>query len=175
MLWQPWWIPPPPGGKVAGGLVRVEKASSDREGCYVVCGANDAGGRPLLLPAEGGGGAVPSPDPRGGHYALVDGNRVPQDMPCGAEALVRGDSREYCIGAASVLAKVTRDRLMRGYHDLWPHYNLARHKGYPTREHMAAVFRHGASPIHRRTFAPLKHMTFDGDGRILEDEDEEEE
>ena len=96
-------------------------------------------------------------------------------MPCGAEALVRGDSREYCIGAASVLAKVTRDRLMRGYHDLWPHYNLARHKGYPTREHMAAVFRHGASPIHRRTFAPLKHMTFDGNGRILEDEEEEEE
>ena len=97
-------------------------------------------------------------------------------MPCGAEALVRGDSREYCIGAASVPGQGNEGqidaRLPRslaattispGTRDIPPGSTWRRCSGT------------GASPIHRRTFAPLKHMTFDGDGRILEDEDEEEE
>lgn len=100
-------------------------------------------------------------------YALVDGNRVPSDLSVKAEAVVKGDSKEYCIAAASVLAKVTRDRLMREWHELWPYYGLDRHKGYPTAAHMAAVREHGASPIHRRTFAPLKHMEFDDEGRVV--------
>ena len=99
-------------------------------------------------------------------YALVDGNRLPTDLPCGAEFMIRGDSREYAIAAASILAKVTRDRLMRAYARVYPHYNLQQHKGYPTKAHMAAVFQYGATPIHRRTFAPLKHMEFQDDGRV---------
>eukprot|EP00536_Pseudo-nitzschia_multiseries_P008999 jgi/Psemu1/199608/e_gw1.241.44.1 len=105
----------------------------------------------------------------GDYYALIDGNKVPPDMPCKSHSIVKGDGKEYSIAAASILAKVTRDRLMRGYHELWPHYGLDRHKGYPTAAHMQAVRTHGASPIHRRTFRPLKDMSFDENGRILEE------
>ena len=101
------------------------------------------------------------------YYTLIDGNKVPKDMPCEAESMVKGDGREYSIGAASILAKVTRDRLMHEYHVKYPEYNLAQHKGYPTASHMAACRKHGASPIHRRTFAPLKHWDFDDDGNII--------
>jgi ribonuclease HII len=101
------------------------------------------------------------------YHALIDGNKVPKDMPCEAEALVKGDGREYSIGAASVLAKVTRDRLMHEYNALYPEYNLSQHKGYPTAAHMSAVSKFGASPIHRRTFAPLKHMEFDKHGKVI--------
>lgn len=101
------------------------------------------------------------------YHALVDGNRIPSDLPCPAEFIIKGDSKEYAIAAASVIAKVTRDRLMHGYHALYPAYELARHKGYPTKAHMAAVHQHGASPIHRRTFAPLKHMEFDEQGGVV--------
>ena len=88
-------------------------------------------------------------------HALVDGRpvktlRVPQT------AIVKGDARSYSIAAASVLAKVTRDRLMREYHARWPEYGFAEHKGYGTAKHLAAIARHGACPIHRKTFAPLK-------------------
>ena len=101
------------------------------------------------------------------YYTLIDGNKVPKDMPCEAESMVKGDGREYSIGAASILAKVTRDRLMHEYHVKYPEYNLAQHKGYPTASHMAACRKYGASPIHRRTFAPLKHWDFDDDGNII--------
>ena len=90
------------------------------------------------------------------YHALIDGNRLPTDMPCSADAIVKGDSREYCIAAASILAKVTRDRIMHQYHKLYPVYNLAQHKGYPTAAHINALRTHGPSPIHRMTFAPLK-------------------
>ena len=87
--------------------------------------------------------------------ALVDGRpvktlRVPQT------AIVKGDARSYSIAAASVLAKVTRDRLMLEAHARWPEYAFAEHKGYGTAKHLAAIARHGACPIHRKTFAPLK-------------------
>ncbi len=88
-------------------------------------------------------------------HALVDGRpvktlRVPQT------ALVKGDARSYSIAAASVLAKVTRDRLMLKYHLEFPAYGFAEHKGYGTAKHLAAIAEHGACPIHRLTFAPLK-------------------
>ena len=88
-------------------------------------------------------------------HALVDGRpvkslRVPQT------AIVKGDARSYSIAAASVLAKVTRDRLMLEAHAQWPEYAFAEHKGYGTAKHLAAIAKHGACPIHRMTFAPLK-------------------
>ena len=101
------------------------------------------------------------------YYALIDGNKIPKDMSCQCESLVKGDGREYSIGAASIIAKVTRDRLMHEYDRMYPKYNLSQHKGYPTAAHMNLVKNFGASPIHRRTFAPLKHMTFDDAGNIV--------
>ncbi|TRW50012.1 ribonuclease HII [Aliidiomarina halalkaliphila] len=87
--------------------------------------------------------------------ALIDGNRVPRlSMP--AEAIVQGDAREACIGAASILAKVERDRQMLAWHDTYPHYNFAQHKAYPTPAHLAALREHGVSPIHRKSFRPVR-------------------
>ncbi|MDE3068920.1 MAG: ribonuclease HII, partial [Verrucomicrobiota bacterium] len=88
-------------------------------------------------------------------HVLVDGRgvktiRVPQT------ALVRGDARSYSIAAASVLAKVTRDRLMREFDRQFPGYGFAQHKGYGTARHLAAIEKFGACPIHRKSFAPLK-------------------
>ena len=88
-------------------------------------------------------------------HALVDGRpvkllRVPQT------AIVKGDARSYSIAAASVLAKVARDRRMREFHAEWPEYGFARHKGYGTAEHLAAIEQFGACPIHRKSFAPLQ-------------------
>jgi ribonuclease HII len=88
-------------------------------------------------------------------HALVDGRpvktlRVPQT------AIIKGDAKSYSIAAASVLAKVTRDRLMLKAHARWPSYGFAEHKGYGTAKHLAAIARHGACAIHRKSFAPLK-------------------
>ncbi|HTX21797.1 MAG TPA: ribonuclease HII [Candidatus Aquilonibacter sp.] len=88
-------------------------------------------------------------------HALVDGwpvksLRVPQT------AIVKGDARSYSIAAASVLAKVTRDRLMREFDRQFPNYGFAGHKGYGTAAHLAAIEKFGACPIHRKTFSPLK-------------------
>ena len=94
-------------------------------------------------------------------HALIDGNRVPQDMPCPSESMVKGDGREYCIAAASILAKVSRDRIMRAYAKHFPEYNFAQHKGYPTKAHKEAVTKYGASTIHRKSFAPLRDMNSD--------------
>lgn len=92
----------------------------------------------------------PAPD-----HALVDGREV-KSLTFPQTALVKGDSRSYSIAAASVLAKVTRDRLMHDYHEQWPHYGFDEHKGYGTPQHLAAIAEHGPCPIHRMTFAPLK-------------------
>ncbi len=87
---------------------------------------------------------------------LVDGNKIPSGLPCAARALVGGDALERSIMAASVLAKVSRDRLMLALHAQYPEYGFDRHKGYPTPAHLAALRRYGACPQHRRSFAPVR-------------------
>ena len=88
---------------------------------------------------------------------LVDGNRLPQlDML--AEAIVKGDVLVPAISAASILAKVHRDRWCVQYHEQYPQYGFAGHKGYGTAEHMAALQEHGACPQHRKTFAPVSRV-----------------
>jgi ribonuclease HII len=84
-------------------------------------------------------------------FLLVDGNRA---IPCATpqETVIRGDARCLSIAAASILAKVTRDRMMEAFDRAYPGYGFALHKGYPTRDHLAAIRRLGPSPIHRRTF-----------------------
>jgi ribonuclease HII len=88
-------------------------------------------------------------------HALVDGRPV-RSLRWPQTALVKGDSLSYSIAAASVLAKVTRDRVMREAESQWPGYGFATHKGYPTPEHLEAVVRLGPCPIHRLSFAPLR-------------------
>jgi ribonuclease HII len=88
-------------------------------------------------------------------HVLVDGLAV-KSMRLPQTPLVKGDSRSYSIAAASVLAKVTRDRILVEAEARWPGYGFARHKGYPTAEHLAAIEKLGPCPIHRRSFAPLR-------------------
>ena len=89
-------------------------------------------------------------------YVLIDGNlRVPA-IKLRQKPIVKGDAKSYSIAAASVIAKVTRDRLMLTLHEQYPQYNFAQHKGYGTPEHLAALAQHGPSPIHRRSFAPVR-------------------
>jgi len=84
-------------------------------------------------------------------YVLVDGSVMPGVLVPG-EAVIGGDGRVACIAAASILAKVHRDRLMTAHHDRWPVYGFDRHKGYGTSAHLAALAKHGPCPIHRRSF-----------------------
>ena len=87
---------------------------------------------------------------------LVDGNRLPEGLACDAQALVGGDGLEPAIGAASILAKVWRDERMQALDERFPHYGFGRHKGYPTRDHLQALRRHGPCEEHRRSFAPVR-------------------
>lgn len=87
--------------------------------------------------------------------ARIDGNRLPKDLPCPAEAWVGGDTRDRSIMAASILAKVARDARMTELHALYPQYGFDRHKGYPSPAHLAALREHGPCPQHRRSFAPV--------------------
>ena len=82
---------------------------------------------------------------------LVDGN-VARDFPVIAEPIIKGDALSPSIAAASILAKVTRDRMCEALHDRYPEYNFKKHKGYPTKEHREAVIKYGPSPVHRKTF-----------------------
>lgn len=91
---------------------------------------------------------------------LVDGNLTPR-LPVPARPVVRGDRCVPVISAASILAKVTRDRIMEGWGVRFPEYGFARHKGYGTAAHRAAIARHGPSPIHRRTFAGVREHAGD--------------
>lgn len=85
---------------------------------------------------------------------LVDGKFCPP-CACPAQAIIQGDASEPAISAASILAKVTRDHLMRALAAVWPGYGFEQHKGYPTATHLTALARHGACPAHRRSFAPV--------------------
>lgn len=102
------------------------------------------------LVAEGGDGV---------DYALADGNRDPRfEHPEGLEYeyIIKGDSKVYCIGAASIVAKVVRDRMMEEYDKKYPEYNFAQNKGYPTPQHKALVINKGPCDIHRKSFRPVK-------------------
>lgn len=86
---------------------------------------------------------------------LIDG-QFTTDLPLKQEAVAQGDRKIAVISAASVIAKVTRDKIMRGFHRRYPQYGFDRHKGYPTRAHKEAIVKHGPSPIHRLTFSGVK-------------------
>jgi ribonuclease HII len=93
-------------------------------------------------------------------HVQIDGDRCPSfvglSLECSFEAIVDGDARRICIGAASILAKTTRDAMMVGLDALYPQYGFASHKGYSTPEHFAALGKYGPSPIHRRSFEPVR-------------------
>jgi len=89
--------------------------------------------------------------------ALIDGLPVP-GLPCPAQNEIKGDARCLTIAAASILAKVTRDRIMTELDQVYPHYGFARHKGYGTRAHLEALAQHGPCPAHRRSFAPVRQL-----------------
>ena len=91
---------------------------------------------------------------------LVDGNRLPK-WPYEARAIVKGDLTEPSIGAASILAKVQRDAEMLALHEQYPEYGFDRHKGYPTKAHLAALETTGVSPVHRRSFGPVRRLLAD--------------
>lgn len=90
-------------------------------------------------------------------HALVDGNRLPE-LDCSAEAVIKGDATVACISAASIVAKVTRDREMVALEREYPGYGLAKHKGYPTRQHLHALQELGVTCLHRRSFGPVKRL-----------------
>lgn len=92
------------------------------------------------------------------HDALIDGNKLPKDLPCRGRAIVGGDALEPAISAASILAKVSRDRLMVALDQLHPGYGFAVHKGYPTPAHLAALQVLGPCARHRRSFAPVRRL-----------------
>jgi len=91
-------------------------------------------------------------------HARIDGNRLPVDLPCQAQAVVGGDGLEPAIMAASILAKVARDRAMVALHAEFPQYGFAQHKGYPSPLHLAALREHGPCPHHRRSFSPVSQL-----------------
>jgi len=89
--------------------------------------------------------------------ALIDGNRCPA-LPIAAEAIIKGDAKEPAISAASIVAKVTRDRQMMALHERYPEYGFAQHMGYPTEAHFAALKQFGACDQHRRSFSPVRKV-----------------
>jgi ribonuclease HII len=98
---------------------------------------------------------------------LVDGNRLP-DLTMPAQAIVKGDSKVQAISAASILAKVERDKLMIDYHRLFPEFSFHIHKGYGTKQHLAEIERSGFLDVHRKTFNPVKTLLLQ-QGRFLND------
>lgn len=85
-------------------------------------------------------------------FAIIDGNRVPTDISVPCKTVIKGDAKSLSISAASILAKVTRDRLMSEEDKKYPQYNFKKHKGYGTKEHTDAVLKYGMCPIHRPSF-----------------------
>ena len=83
---------------------------------------------------------------------LVDGNRLPPELPCEGRTIIKGDSLSHSIACASILAKVSRDRFMLILGEKYPEYGFAKHKGYGTKDHIAALREYGMSPVHRRSF-----------------------
>ncbi|MCA3510419.1 MAG: ribonuclease HII [Rhodobacter sp.] len=97
----------------------------------------------------------PAPD-----HVLIDGNMIPRGLSCRAEAIISGDARCLSIAAASIVAKVTRDRIMVDLAQQHPGYGWDRNAGYPTRDHIAALRNLGVTPAHRRSFRPVHKMLY---------------
>ncbi len=94
-------------------------------------------------------------------FSLIDGNKIPKRLAENADAIIKGDGKIASIAAASILAKVTRDRIMIKLHKEFPHYNFLSNKGYPTKEHLAAIRTHGITIHHRKSYKPVQQYTFD--------------
>ena len=124
---------------------RIEVISAARIDALNIFQATMAGMREAVA------GLLPVPE-----LARIDGNTLPPGLCCPGEAWIGGDARDPAIGAASILAKVSRDRLLLELHQRWPQYGFDRHKGYPTAAHLAALRALGPCPEHRRSFAPVK-------------------
>jgi ribonuclease HII len=90
-------------------------------------------------------------------YLLIDGNFIP-DTKYAAKAIINGDNIEPAIAAASIIAKVTRDNEMVTECSKWPQYGISQHKGYPTKKHIDAIKKHGVTPLHRKSFAPVRKL-----------------
>jgi len=90
-------------------------------------------------------------------FLLIDG-KFKLDMDIDQSAIIKGDSKSISIAAASIIAKVTRDAMMKELHDLYPQYNFTRHKGYPTKAHREAILKYGPCPVHRKTFKGVKEV-----------------
>lgn len=90
--------------------------------------------------------------PKQADFALIDGNRVPKDIKIPCQTVVKGDAKSCSVAAASILAKVTRDRLLLEYDEQYPQYNFKKHKGYGTKEHTDLILKYGPCPIHRMSF-----------------------
>jgi ribonuclease HII len=99
--------------------------------------------------------AVEGLSPVAPQHVLVDGRRL-RELPLPQQAIVKGDAKSLTIASASILAKTARDAVMHELEAAYPGYGFARHKGYPVREHLAALERLGATPVHRRSFAPVR-------------------
>ena len=85
-------------------------------------------------------------------------------LPMPSESIIKGDAKSASIAAASIIAKVTRDRLMDEYDKVYPEYGFAQHKGYGTAQHIEALKKYGPCPIHRRSFEPVRSLSYDFDG-----------
>ncbi len=98
--------------------------------------------------------------PQAPDFCLIDGNRLPPDLPAKAEALVKGDARSLSIAAASIIAKVTRDRIMVDLAQQHPGYDWGKNMGYPTKAHIAAIGALGVTPHHRQSFKPVHNILY---------------
>lgn len=96
----------------------------------------------------------------GADFALIDGNMVPRDLPCRGLAIVKGDAKSLSIAAASICAKVTRDRLMVDLAQQYPGYGWEMNAGYPTKAHLSALLNLGVTPVHRRSFRPVHNILY---------------
>lgn len=102
-------------------------------------------------------------------FCLIDGLNVPR-FPYASKGIVKGDALSLSIAAASIIAKVTRDRKMQEYAIMYPQYGFEKHKGYGTKQHLAALELHGPTPIHRRSFSPIAKFYDSGDSFKLRSE-----
>lgn len=103
--------------------------------------------------------------------ALVDGNKAVRGLPFKVIPVVRGDKLVYSIALASIIAKVERDRIMTQMHEIYPQYNFAQHKGYPTKDHFLLLHQYGPSPIHRKSTKPVQRILYNKNDDSNNDDD----